>query len=202
MPSLARYISSEQLRLNPIQHHKDSVARREAHYRGMWSAYHLTRYTLRLTRKIGAPPKQIRQRPSARKVPAQPAHIRHRPLAADICQTPLVAVLKRPNLLHASQLLLQSLNLREDLIPRLWCGGFRLRDGEVSELIIEFLGLGKGVEEPCEESSFLRSNLCSRRIVGNSAVADGPHVLGAINDENIRSPPAHGGNLSGPGFAT
>ena len=95
-----------------------------------------------------------------------------------------MAVLERPDLLQPAQLLLQLADLLEDGGAVVGFGGGEgLLRREVGEGGVDGFGLGHGVEHAGEEGAFLGGDLGGRGVVGDGAVADGPDVVGALDDE-------------------
>ena len=62
--------------------------------------------------------------------------------------------------------------------------------------------LRHGVEHAGEEGSLLRGDLGGWGVVGNGAVADGPDVVGALDDEVFVDEQAATGGRSGRGAGT
>lgn len=94
-----------------------------------------------------------------------------------------MAVFKGPDLLNASQGLLERFDVFKDLVAGGRVGGFGLLVGQGCQLEVDGLGFGQGVEEAGEEGAFLAGHLGGGRVVGDGAVADGPDVFGAVDDE-------------------
>ena len=93
-----------------------------------------------------------------------------------------MTVLKGTDLLHAPQLPLQFLDVGKDL-GAIVSARFGLSVGETGELVVDDFGFGQGIEETGEEGALLRGHLCRGCVVGDRAVADGPDVLSAVDDE-------------------
>jgi hypothetical protein len=94
-----------------------------------------------------------------------------------------VRVLKGSDLLDAAEALLELLDFAKDLVAGFLAGGFLLCDGELGELGVDFLRLGHVVEHAGEKSTFLGSDLGCWSVVCNSAITDGPDILGALDDQ-------------------
>ncbi len=185
-PLLPTNIPPKDIRLRPIHQHQQSIPRTKAHIhiRALPEPMPLVSkqgqsHQPPTTRENISP---IRERPPTREIPTQPTNIRHRPIMPNIRQTPLMAILKRSNLLHPSQLPLQLLNPRKNLRPRL-TRSFRLLLRQLREFHVDGFGPGEGIEEAREEGTFLRGDLCGGSVVGDGAVADRPDVFGAVDDE-------------------
>lgn len=94
-----------------------------------------------------------------------------------------MTVLKGANLLDSPQLLLQGFDVLEDFVASGGVGGSALLGGEGGEFAVDGFGFGEGVEKAGEEGAFLGRDLCCGGVVGDGAVADGPDVFGAVDDE-------------------
>jgi hypothetical protein len=160
-----RDVAAKDFGLCPVHEHQDAVARAEAHA------------------EVGAAPENIRDRAAAGNVACEPRDVGHGLFGANVRERALVGILKGTDLLDAAQALLELLDLAEDLVAGLLTGCFFLGDGELGELGVDFLRLGHVVEHAGEESTFLSGDLGCWGVVCDCAVTDGPHVLGALDNQ-------------------
>lgn len=140
------------------------------------------KHTAKAHAQISALPEKIGHGATARDVATEPTHVGDGLLSTDISQGSLVGILEGADLLDATELFLALGDLgQNDLAVVRARGG--LFGGEVFEFRLEGVRLGHGVEEAGEEGSFLGRDLSGGSVVGYGAVADGPDVLGAIDDQ-------------------
>jgi len=162
---LAGNVTAEDVRLEPVHDDEDTVAGAEAHA------------------QVGGAPEEVGELATTGEVAGHPADVSDSLLGTNVGQGTLVRVLEGTHLLDAAEALLQVLDLGESLVANLLVGGLALLLGEGGELGLELLGLGHLVEEAGEESALLGGDLGGGSVVCDGAVADGPDVLGALDDE-------------------
>lgn len=133
--------------------------------------------------QVSTAPEKIGHGTTTCDVAAQPADVCNRTLLSDVRQTSLVGILEGTNLLGSAQLLLAFADLIENLVALLGALGLCLSLRQLLQVILDGLGLSHSVEETSKESTLLTSNLSSGGIVGDSAVTDGPNVLGTVDDQ-------------------
>jgi hypothetical protein len=164
-PSDTRHIATKDLGLGPVDNDEHAVACAEAHA------------------EVRRAPEQVRHGSSAGNVAAEPRHISHSLVRSNVRQRALVRVLKRVDGVDAAQRLLQRLDLLKHFVARLLAGRPLLLSRQVGELRLNLLRLGHLVEHARKEGAFLSSDLSSGGVVGDSAVTNGPHVLGTLDDK-------------------
>ena len=184
---LSRHVTAEHLGLDPVEDDEGPVAPGEAHT------------------DVGGAPEDVGERATAGDVAEPPgdtvihvslssksnAQVRKEEgnvlsnglLRANVCQRTLMRVLKRPHLLDPSQPLLQILDLLEHSIACLLARRLLLLLAARPQLILNLLRLGHVVEHARQEGAFLTGDLGGGGVVGDRAVADGPDVLCALDDE-------------------
>lgn len=135
--------------------------------------------------QIRTPPEEISESSATGKVPTQPTDIGNRTFFSNIRKTSLVGVLEGSNLLSLPELFLQLPDLREDFVSFVVVLGLGLGIRQFVQISLNLIGLRHGVEKSSKERSLLTGYLRGGSVVGNSAVADSPDVLRAIDNEEF-----------------
>lgn len=131
--------------------------------------------------KVGTSPEEVGHAAAGGQVAVPPAYIGDSLFAANVGQAALVGVAEGLDILDAAELLLEQLNLM-GLVGRVASLEVHLA-AEVVDATLEALRLGHVVEETGEEAALLRGDLGGGGIAGDGAVANGPDIAGALDDE-------------------
>ena len=176
-------VTAEQLGLDPVHGDQDAVTGCEGSQYESVILRERKPLTAKAHAQISTAPEKIGHGSTTGNVTTQPADVCHGTLLSDVSQATLVRVLEGTNLLNPAQLLLALPDLVENLVTVVVVLGLALDLGEPLQFLLDGLGLGHGVEQTGQESTFLAGNLGSGGVVGDGTVTNSPDVLCAVDDQ-------------------
>lgn len=131
--------------------------------------------------EVGTAPEEVGHGTTACNVSVPPGNVSDSLLAANVGQAALVRVVEGLDVLDAAELALVGLDLLGNLGS---VAGLQVQVGaELLDALLEGLGSGHVVEEFGKEVTLLCGDLGSRGVSGHGAIANGPDVTGALNNE-------------------